>query len=1188
MAQFISIQERGEIKGGWQAMVRFNNGPENFINISNPFSDEEEQELEWYFEEHLAFPFTKKVRAQNAAKSIPTYGEKLFSQVFEQNANAQFAYKTALQAGLNDVHLEIEGTPKFHALHWEALKDPEVREPLVLQATMVRKNLVPSVIQSQVRPSPTINLLVVTARPSGQRDVGYRTISRPLVETLRQTSIPIRIEILRPGTYKALVNHLNDTTAKHDEGYYHVVHFDVHGAVLTHEQLQKGAQTNRFVYNQRYAREDIQPYEGVKAFLSFESDQTDNKSDLVEASELADLLLKHHVPITILNACQSGMQIGERETSLGSRLMQAGVQLVLAMGYSVTVSAAEQMMRTLYQKLFENDDLTVAIRHARAELYNRKERRAYFDQIIDLEDWLLPVVYQNAPVALQPRDFTPLERAAWFEHKAEEKSYIPPEPTYGFVGRDLDILQIEKRLLAKRNMLLVRGMGGAGKTTLLRHLGGWWHTTGFAQRVFYFGYDTKAWTLQQIMMEIAKQLYGPTYYTNFQPLSPKAQQAMLTNDLRGTYHLPMLDNLESITGAHLAIQHTLPKEEQDALRSFLSDLARGKTRVLLGSRSSEEWLAKGTFDDNLYDLPGLDDEAASMLADRILEKCNATRYQNDEKENENLRRLIKLLDGFPLAMEVVLANLAKQTPQEILEALQAGDVKIDPQSDSQEKTASILRCIDYSHSNLSPEAQQLLLCLAPFTSVFWLNELDKYISHLKQQPILANLPFDRWAEVLHEAQNWGLISPHEVPGYLHMQPTLAYFLCNRLNNSRQVEVRRVIETAFREHYSEIGGALIELLLSKNPQQRETGQILVYLEYENLVTALNLALAAQVSTYSLYGALTNYLDTTQDQQRGLQLGRTVLAYLETYPAERLTGRLGAEFARVIGDTAARELNLRHYKEAETLYQKKLKLVLQLENIEEKERGEMKATTYHRLGLMAQGQRQWQQAEQYYQQALQLDIEYHDRYRQADTYHQLGIVAKDQRQWQQAEQYFQQALQIFIEYNDNYEPADIYGELGNMAHSQQKWQQAEQYYQQALQIFIEYNNRHHQGLVYHNLGRVAQEQQQWQQAEQYYQQALQIKIEYNDRYSQASTYLGLGVIAQRQPQWQQAGEYYLQALQILLEYEDNYYADMTLRNLARLWKASDDVNMLVSIAKAFGTSVEETEKLLREALGEWEEE
>src|SRR5579859_247020 len=397
------------------------------------------------------------------------------------------------------------------------------------------------------------------------------------------------------------------------------------------------------------------------------------------------------------------------------------------------------------------------------------------------------------------------------------------------------------------------------------------------------------------MTDIAAQLYGPRYYTDFQPLSLKAQQAMLTNDLRAASHLLILDNLESITGAHLAIQHTLQKEEQDALHSFLVDLARGKTRVLLGSRSGEEWLARATFDDNLYDLPGLDAEAASLLADRILEKCDATRYRTDEQEHENLRRLIKLLDGFPLAMEVVLANLANQTPQEILEALQAGDVKIDPHSDSHEKTASILRCIDYSHSNLFPEAQQLLLCLAPFTSVVWTTYLDEYSSQLKKQPILANLPFDRWPEVLSEAQNWGLLSPHEVPGYLHMQPTLAYFLRNRLNKTGQAEVRGAIETAFREHYDKLGGMLDQLLASKEPRERQVGQLLTGLEYENLVTALNLALEAQVSILEPYRALSNYLSMVQDQRRGLELGQVVLRQLEAYPTEKLTGELGLEFA-----------------------------------------------------------------------------------------------------------------------------------------------------------------------------------------------------------------------------------------------------------------------------------------------------
>ncbi|HLX57712.1 MAG TPA: CHAT domain-containing protein [Ktedonobacteraceae bacterium] len=1032
---------------------------------------------------YLEFPFTKKVRAQNAAKSITTYGESLFNQVFG-NRDIYDEYRDILKAGLNDLQIEIAGNPKFHALHWEALKDPKLQHPLARQAIVVRKNLQPQNLALSLHSSPTINLLIVTARPAGKRDVGYRTISRPLVEALRNANLRVQVEILRPGTYRALENHLREITAKHGEGYYHVIHFDLHGAVLTYEQVQSIQQKlaiKPLQYKQPYARKEIQPYEGVKAFLSFELEANDEdvekKSDLVEASDLASLLVAHHIPIAILNACQSGKQIGARETSLGSRLIQEGVQLVLAMGYSVTVSAAELLMRTLYTRLFAGDDLSVAIRHARAELYNNKERRAYFDQLIDLEDWLLPVVYQNQLLKLEMREFTPQERTAWFERKAEEKDYTPPDPTYGFVGRDIDILQVEKRLLEKRNILLVRGMGGAGKTTLLKHLAAWWHTTGFVRRIFYFGYDEKAHTLQQIMTSIAQQLYGPRYYVDFQPLSLKAQQAMLAQELRSTNHLLLLDNLESITGAHLAIQHTLPPEEQKDLRSFLADLAQGRTLVLLGSRGSEDWLAKQTFDKNIYDLPGLDDEAASTLADRILERNQTTKYRQDP----DLRRLLKLLDGFPLALEVVLANLAHQTPTEVLNALQAGDKTIDTvthKSDGSEKesesifvekTESILRCIDYSHSNLSPEAQQLLLCLAPFTSVIDSNQgvLNNYINHLKEQPVLAALPFERWSEVLREAQNWGLLAPDpDIPRFLRLQPIFPYFLRNRLYTQEQAEMRNAIETAFRQHYDQLSKALMGLLLSKDPQERQLGQVLTSLEYENLVTALNLALGSRVSIYSLYGVLTNYLNTTQDQSRGLELGQTALIHLEIYSAEQLN----TETIRVIWDIANRQLDLRQYADAEVSYQKALNLISQIVHIDEKERGELKGGIYHQLGSVAEEQRQWQQAEAYYQQALQIKIEFNDRYSQAKTYHQLGRVAEEQRQWQQAEAYYQQALQIYIEFNDRYEQAGTYHQLGRIAEEQRQWQQAREYFLTALKTYVEFEDNYTGGIVLRSLARL----------------------------------------------------------------------------------------------------------------------
>jgi tetratricopeptide (TPR) repeat protein len=61
-------------------------------------------------------------------------------------------------------------------------------------------------------------------------------------------------------------------------------------------------------------------------------------------------------------------------------------------------------------------------------------------------------------------------------------------------------------------------------------------------------------------------------------------------------------------------------------------------------------------------------------------------------------------------------------------------------------------------------------------------------------------------------------------------------------------------------------------------------------------------------------------------------------------------------------------------------------------------------------VAQEQRQWATAERYYQQALQLKIEFNDRYSQSSTYHQLGTLAEAQEKWHEAINYFCKDLEI----------------------------------------------------------------------------------------------------------------------------------------------------------------------------------
>ena len=893
----ITIRENGQKDGVFDARVIFDNQGEYDAIIENPFDEQQEKLLEWYFEEWLKFPFTNKVLADNTAKSIETYGKKLFEQVF--GTRHVFAdYKNAVAEGVKDVRIEIVGSPAFHSLHWECLNDPDANFTFAVDSVLVRKPQKAQVVKASSKEVSAINLLLVTARPSGKYDVGYRTISRPLVEMLDNASLRVNIDILRPASFEAFIKHLENT----ESGYYQIIHFDMHGNLLTFEQYKTlSEQKFNNIFFDGYGRDEIEEYEDKKAFLSFEPSINGKEVDngLVETDVLAKQLVKHNIPIVILNACQSGKQVGTVETSLGSRLVQAGVQTVLAMGYSVTVSAAKVFMKELYSKfLTGNNKLSEAMRLARLELRNVKTRKAYMNQEIKLEDWMLPVAYQNQELSLNLRDETGEERSKRLNRKIT--SYKPKELNYGFVGRDVDILSIEK-LLLQRNILLIRGMGGAGKTTLLHHLGYWWQKTGFVDEVFYFGYDEKAHRAQTIVRAIAKELDDRRKfnYRDFEDLvRPDLQEEMLVEYLRANQHLLILDNLESIQGEKLAILNTLSEEEQGNFKNFLTKLVGGKTFVLLGSRSGEEWLKKETFTDNVYNLPGLDAEAASDLADKVLNKYQVTHYQEAEEHRDDFNQLLKLLAGYPLPIEVLLANLASQTPKEILTALSTGDQAID--FTSEEKTESILKCIEYSHSNLDEAEQRLLLCLSPFQAIVSVAYFDQYITKLKEifgelsaaNPSLQSLKkldFDKLPAVIQKAWDWGLLTPHpaQPKAFLSLQPTLPYFLHNRLQQDK--ELLEGINAAFRKHMDSVGSSLYSLMNSKKPQERQMGQILAKFEFENLRQALEIALLGGVAINNLFDTLHLSLTTENSYTLIAQLGTWVLGYKSNYSEGALAAK-----------------------------------------------------------------------------------------------------------------------------------------------------------------------------------------------------------------------------------------------------------------------------------------------------------
>jgi tetratricopeptide (TPR) repeat protein len=1126
------------------------------IRVSDPFAgDKREKALEWYFEEWIRFSQVDGTIAARAAKSVKEYGVTLFEQVFGPEANS--AYQRA-SGKLSKLEILIEGDPEFQGLHWEAMWDKEMSRPLAVDCVMVRQRAVRGRVPLIEREeSETLNLLVVTARPGEEKDVGYRTISRLLVEGISNARVPVNVELVRPGTYEAFVKEL----ASKPEGYYHVVHFDMHGCVMSFEQLTTRLNDdNDYTFQRGYDLPDFASYEGMKAFLLFETDQAGHAMP-VSAQEMSDLLKYHGIPVCILNACQSGKQLREgetdsfdaRETSLGARLIDAGVQTVIAMAYSVTVDAARLMVENLYRNLFEQMPIDRALQRARRELHARKERKVSFGQKVDLEDWLLPVVYRNQAVDLKLRQMSPEEKKVYSLQQGKRLQFLETSRTeYGFVGRDLDILKLEKGLIRNCNMLMLCGMGGTGKTTLLRYLQDWWVQTGFVEGVSYFGYDQRAWNLGQILFNVAQDVMSEEDLRSFQSQSLVEQLGDLVPLLKGRQWLVVLDNLESVTGQALAIANTLTTAEQEEIRSFLGMLRDGQTRVVLGSRRREEWLSS-VYGENEYELRGLDDLARTELAQKVLERHVKDRATfRSILVDKDFAQLMKLLAGYPLAIEVVLSNLGRQSVTEVLAGLDAGNVDLDRVGN---KTESILQCVEYSHGNLSVSAQRSLLCLALFSGFVIRGLLEQYVDELKKLELFQDYRFEDLDTAVTEAINWGLLTPHEmgIPDLLTIQPVFPYFLKTKLA-LEDGEFREALRLGFKNHYEGLAESYNQMMESKEPQERQLGIMFCKFEYENLYAGLQIALERQ-ENFTIFRCLDEYLNAIGDFKQCLELCDVVCEITANYPLNRISNQIALRIIETYLKLGNCHIQLKDYAAARTDYLEGIQRTEKLSNIDKLSQQSTLARLYQQLGRVAHELREFEQAQNDYKKALQIYIEFNDRYSQAVTYHQLGLVAHELREFEQARNNYNQALQIKIEFNNRYSQASTYHQLGMVAQKLDEFEQARKDYKQALQIFIEFNDRYSQASTYHQLGIIAQKLREFEQARNDYQRALQIRIEFNDRYSQARTYYHLGIVAQELHEFEQARNDYQRALQICIEFNDRYSQARTYNQLGALAEAKE---------------------------------
>jgi hypothetical protein len=344
------------------------------VSFQHPFNEQALTDIRWYLEEYLRFPYgIYPDQATEIEHQFQAWGQQLFELVFRSTEKGRDFFQEATRAGLDDCELGIiSDNPTILNLPWELLYSPD---DLFLAPKLagIYRTLSHFKVRAELPelPNDQLNVLLIIARPY-ERDIGFHTIARPMVEALKPISNRVNLKVLRPPSFAEFERELN----AHKKGFYHIVHFDGHGTFTADD-----ADNPQFTLRGSGQGE-----------LVFET--LDGKPEVVTADRIAQSLQDCRVPVFVLNACKSAQEGEEQFSSVASRLVFSGAMGVVAMAYSVYADAAREFMGRFYGELTTGTTISEAVAKARLSVLNQPLRQSPRGKR-QLQDWLVPILYQR-------------------------------------------------------------------------------------------------------------------------------------------------------------------------------------------------------------------------------------------------------------------------------------------------------------------------------------------------------------------------------------------------------------------------------------------------------------------------------------------------------------------------------------------------------------------------------------------------------------------------------------------------------------------------------------------------------------------------------------------------------------------------------------------------------------------------
>ena len=719
-------------------------------------------------------------------------------------------------------------------------------------------------------------------------------------------------------------------------------------------------------------------------------------------------------------------------------------------------------------------------------------------------------------------------------------SDLPPEGRYGLAGREEEMTALEGALL-QAPIILITGPQGIGKTELAcgfaRRLlsagkpaapaeGRETHETTSSSRKnggsrpalarftsFLFTSFLEGGGLYRLLHEMGTTLRG----ISFARLSLEEQRRWLIDYLAQNPCLLIWDDFENaFTGPD--------RGDRVDLTELLKDISKGPSRVLITGRG-KAWIGKtgagGALDHVDKTLRGLKGSGARQMAEIILSGAG---MEPPEKGPDYLR-LLRRLNGSPMAISLVLPHLKHHPPDELAQCIEGDRRSRDRAGSANGGTGKYLdAALACSFSHLSQRTRAHL----PFLSMFRQRVLLDVLTFMTQGDVYTaamgeEMGWGACRTFLREARDHGLLDSVSPSIYL-IHPAVSRFLAQELARQLHPSQVRSLEGEFGRVYADVSDYFLENLSSESAESAVTG---VLAEEANLLHALELA-QAQGNWEQVQMVLQPLAQVYKMQERVLELRRLrgrLLARLGVEPAQaEKKGSLDL-WLYLQGTEVNDAIGRQEFDRAEGICQTVLRHLDATVNTNYQAQT---ASIYHSLGMIAQARDLHQQAEGWYRKALDLNEEMGNEAECADSYHQLGLVAQSRRAYVEAGEWLRKSLEIRERLEDEAEAGSDCYQLGLVSEAQFKFQDAMEWHDKARMIYEHLEDKPSAAAVYHRLGVISQAHYDYEGATDWYQRALLTYEELGDEVGGADDCYQMGLMALARYEYEEAEDWLNQAL------------------------------------------------------------